>query len=250
MSTGYSYKKCNLFGFATTVEKVTCKYGFNTYVYDDNNIFQPFDESFIEEINSNITCNEDVIKHKEYIPTFIFDLESKQFDDIIIATDTNNNKNEQSIKNYKHDDNELNKIMTGQTVQLDAFTKNIYTVIYGKKSANIENGMNNTHIFNHNVIDSLAKNGIIVDQQTIDKKLSVHIIMEELEKLRKFNVYFVHSSLDIPLSEFESPNEISHPMYIKGNGEITAVFYRSLLLKFFPYLTIVTESMRENAYLF
>ena len=151
--------------------------------------------------------------------------------------------------NYKHDDQELNKIITGQSAQLDAFSQNVYTVIYGKKTAGLSNGNNNQHIFNHNVIDSLAKNGVIVDP-SVGEELSIHKIIRQLETLRKFNIFFVHSALDLEYTEYESPSEISQPTYIKGKGEICAVAYRALILRFFPYLTIITESMRENAYLF
>ena len=74
--------------------------------------------------------------------------------------------------------------------------------------------------------------------------------MRELEQLRKFIIFFVHPALDIAYTEHESPNEISHPVYIKGKGEIASIAYRALVLRFFPDLTIVSESMRENAYLF
>lgn len=230
MSTVYKYKKCDKFGFAKTVEQIKEHYE-DIIVFDDNN-------TDIESIHT-IT---------DKLPIFVFDLESSIFSDIQICTEENKNKN---ITNdsYKHDDNELNKILTGQSAQLDAFSKNIYTVIYGKKTANIQNGKNNTHIFNHTVIDSLAKNGVIADPIS-NQELSIHIIMRELEQLRKFIVFFVHSQLDLDFIEHESPNEISHPVYVKGKGEITAIAYRALILRFFPDLTIVTESMRENAYLF
>ena len=232
MSTVYKYKKCEKFGFAKSIDKIKEHYD-DIIVFDNDN-------TNIETIHTTT----------DKLPVFVFDLESSIFSDIIISIDDGKSKNN-NITNasYKHDENELNKILTGQSAQLDAFSKNVYTVIYGKKTANIQNGKNNTHIFNHTVIDSLAKNGVIVDPSS-NEELSIHTIMRELEQLRKFVVFFVHSQLDIDFIEHESPNEISHPVYIKGKGEITAVAYRALILRFFPDLTIVTESMRENAYLF
>lgn len=238
MTTIYKYKKCDSFGFATSKDIVLNKYPEAIFIDNDIN----------EITNYN---------NKDKTPVFIFDLESDLFSDIIIRTEENDNKaehlkrneKETTNANYKRDENELNKIMTGQSAQLDAFSKNVYTVIYGKKTANINNGNNNTHIFNHSVIDSLARNGVIADP-IANHELSIHKVMRELEKLDKFKVFFIHTKLDLEYTEHESPNEISHPIYIKGLGEITAVAYRALILRFFPSLTIVSESMRENAYLF
>lgn len=233
MSTVYKYKKCEKFGFARSVDEIKERY--------DDFILYNNDNTDIQNLHEKAT--------KDKIPVYVFDLESSIFSDIVVSTESNQKNTSITNDNYKHDDNELNKILTGQSNQLDAFSKNIYTVIYGKKAANIQNGKNNTHIFNHTVIDSLAKNGVIADP-TSGTELSIHVIMRELEKLRKFIIFFVHSELDLNYTEHESPNEISHPVYIKNKGEITAVAYRALILRFFPSLTIVTESMRENAYLF
>lgn len=233
MSTVYKYKKCEKFGFAKSVDEISQHH--EHFVLFNN------DKTDIETIHT--------YTDKETIPVFVFDLESSIFSDIIVSTDGNQKNSGITNDNYKHDENELNKILTGQSSQLDAFSKNLYTVIYGKKAANIQNGKNNAHIFNHTVIDSLAKNGVIADP-TAARELSIHIIMRELEQLRKFIVFFIHSELDLNYTEHESPNEISHPVYIKNKGEIASVAYRALVLRFFPSLTIVTESMRENAYLF
>ena len=254
MSTSYKYKKCNLFGFSQNMDNVKNK--FNNIIIIDNEPLE-LSEEFIEDnkqlklnmISSNI--------NDDNIPTFVVNLEGSWFSDINILTDENksDNKNKdvnnvvQSTRNYKHDDNELSKIATGRTTQLEAFTKNVYTVIYGKKTANIPQGNNNSHIFNHNVIDSLARNGVVSDQVS-NSVLSVHQLFNQLMKLYIFNIIFVHSALELEYIQHESPTDISHPVYIKGKGEICAIVYRLLLLKFFPYLTIVSESMRENAYLF
>lgn len=236
MSTVYKYKKCNKFGFAKTLKNIMDRIENNIIIFNNETTNKIDDIKTIESSNENI-------------PTFVFDLESDLFKDINIITDEADKKQNISIGNYKHDEQELNKIITGQSSQLDAFSKNVYTVIYGKKTSGISNGHNNQHIFNHNVIDSLAKNGVIVDP-TVNEELSIHKIMRELETLKKFNIFFIHSSLDLDFAEFESPSEISNPTYTKGQGEICAVCYRALVLRFFPYLTIITESMREDAYLF
>ena len=256
MTTSYKYKKCNTFGFAQSVDIVAERFN-NVIVIDDQPLV--LTDEFVNQnrqlkltmANSHAKPTEDT---QDGIPTFIINLEGKWFSDINILTDENKNNTNQTSEqigtnNYKHDDNELAKIITGQSTQLEAFTKNVYTVIYGKKTANIPQGTNNAHIFNHNVIDSLARNGVISDQVS-DNVLSVHKLFKQLEKLYLFNIFFVHSALELEFIQHESPTEISHPVYTKGKGEICAVVYRLLLLKFFPYLTIVSESMRENAYLF
>lgn len=268
MSTSYKYKKCNIFGFSQSLDILNDK--FNNIITIDNEPMNLSDD-FIEENKqlklNMMNSNDD--KYNDDIPTFAINLEGEWFNDINILTDENKNNNyssdskqnfknnndkkttynNSSTNNYKHDDNELSKIITGQSTQLEAFTKNVYTVIYGKKTANIPQGNNNAHIFNHNVIDSLARNGVISDQVS-DNVLSVHKLFKQLEKLYIFNIIFIHSALELEYIQHESPTDISHPVYIKGRGEICAVVYRLLLLKFFPYLTIVSESMRENAYLF
>lgn len=205
-------------------------------------------EQDAEADKQNIKNIELISAIKSECPTVVIDLSSGWMSDIKIATEKDNKEGETNA-NYKHDDQTLNKTMTGQTTQLEAFSKNIYTVIYGKKTAGIPQGSNNTLTFNHNVIDSLAKNGVIVDIN-VKKELKIHKFIRELEKLRKFNVFFIHPYLELEFTEFESPSEISNPIYKKGSGEICAIAYRALILRFFPYLTIMTESMREDAYMF
>ena len=241
MSTVYKYNKCKGFGFVKSFD-ILAEHIPNLYEEDseDITIIQNkasliFDEDFVRKVNS-----------EEEPHIFIINLEAKVFSDINILSEESKDK---KLSSEKHDEKELNKIMTGNSSQLEAFSKNIYTVIHGKKTANIPQGHNNIHIFNHNVIDSLARNGIISDQNS-STTLSVHILMNELEKINQFIIYFIHNGLELDYTFHESPNDISHPVYYKGIGEITAVFYRNLLLRFFPYLTIVSESMRENAYLF
>lgn len=247
MTTSYKYKKCNIFGFAQSVDSIADKFN-NVIIVDDSPLV--LTNEFVEQ---NRRLKLTATDTQADIPTFIINLEGEWFSDINILTDENkqdiDKQNQIGTNNYKHDDNELAKIITGQSTQLEAFTKNVYTVIYGKKTANISQGTNNAHIFNHNIIDSLARNGVISDQVS-DNVLSVHMLFKQLEKLYTFNIFFVHSALELEYIQHESPTEISHPVYTKGKGEICAVVYRLLLLKFFPYLTIVSESMRENAYLF
>ena len=255
MSTAYKYKKCKLFGFSQTVDTVIEK--FNNVILVGNQPLELTDEFIEQNRQMKLRAVDDNEEDLDEVPTFVVNLEGKWFNDVCILTDENKEANlsggkeasNTSTNNYRHDDNELSKIITGQSTQLEAFTKNVYTVIYGKKTANIPQGTNNAHVFNHNVIDSLARNGIISDQVS-DNVLSVHQLFKQLEKLYLFNIFFIHSALELEFIQHDSPTDISHPVYIKGKGEICAVVYRLLLLKFFPYLTIVSESMRENAYLF
>ena len=282
MSTAYLYKKCRLFGFAQSLDKVPIKDGLiimddaffnNEHAKSDDAILDEFLAGTASDDSSSETVHHDdgdaldhlftegfidknrqgALNDDDSVPTFVIDLTAKFFGDINILTDEK--KEGEPINegitngNYRRDDKELSKIASGRSTQLEAFSKNLYTVIYGKKTANIRQGYNNAHIFNHNVIDSLAKNGIICDQCS-EKQLSVHKLFDCLERLYRFNIFFIHPSMDLEITECDGPTEISHPIYTKGLGEITAIFYRCLLLRFFPYLTIVSESMRENAYLF
>lgn len=290
MTTVYKYKKCDVFGFAKSIKNICVNgYDKDLIIYRNKPTGEEQKAADINTDNDDLTEDEiteltklkkeyekyeETLKDKSVIiydfdskdesknikmmeniakigegKTIIIDLSSNWMNDIDIATDKDKDASDISTASFKHDDQTFNKAMTGQSTQLEAFSSNRYTVIYGKKTAGIQASTANPHIFNHNVIDSLAKNGVVVDIKT-DTELRILKFMRELEKLRKFNIFFIHPSYDLEYSEYESPSDISNPTYIKGKGEICAIAYRALILRFFPYLTILTESMREDAYLF
>lgn len=172
------------------------------------------------------------------------DVTTEQFNDIRIRIDGNDDN--YSNKFYKQPSDQLQKAAKGQITQLEAFSKSEFVVIHGKKSSCIERG----HDINQNyaVIDSLARNGVTVAPDT-GKELSMFTLMRCLGKLESFHVVFIHSALIKKSSKASLPNE-TEPTYKIGKGEITAVAYRYLMLKFFPYMAIPDESDREVNYLF
>lgn len=246
MTTEYVIKKCNSFGFARSMEDF-----FNRFTREDP-IFilsSRFDMNSIPaeygsrtEVLSSIDELRTVEKNNAVI---VIDLECDIFDDIKISK-PNISKAGESSKEQQLSKEELHEQLSGKSTQLDAFSNNLFAVIYGKKSANIQSC--NTKQ-NHGVLDSLARNGVVCTPKT-NEVLSIQRITDYLMKFKKFSVFGVHSALELSYDEHEYPSEISHPSYKVTKGEITAILYRYILINFYGYCSIVTDSMRENAYIF
>lgn len=168
---------------------------------------------------------------------------SDQFRDINIRLDDDDQNYSNSV--YKADSDQLQKAMKGNITQLEAFSKSEFVVIHGKKSACIELGSDLNQ--NYDVLDSLARNGVNVSPNT-GRELSLGKIMRAMSILKKFHIVFIHSAV---LKNFRAfaPNE-SEPAYVIGKGEITAIAYRYLVIRFFPYMSIPDEEDKETSYLF
>ena len=271
MSTDYVIKKCKSFGFAKTIEdcisNIFLHYHSDNKVYYitdkvDINITDKVDINITDKVDINITDKVDIGNNIEIINSIdkltndsnnettiiIVDLESSLFDDIHIIQKNKDEKKEDGLTNteYTVSKEDMKKQLAGDSSHLDAFTTNAFAVILGKKSANI---FSSNYRQNHDVLDSLARNGVVCSPIT-DKVLSIQKLIDKLTSYKSFKVFAIHSALDLKFIEHEFPSEISHPSYIIGKGEITAVFYRYLLLNFFGYCSIITDSMRENNYLF
>lgn len=287
MTTRYVIKKCKMFGFSNSIKECLLKHEDNKIYLitdksvsdienilledlsneDDNSMDESSDEYGIfgdeESKNTNkydniwqsqtgrssIICinnisllSETVNKNKTDNPIIIVDLTSSLFEDIHISvnkkfTNENNNNVQQTIDDLKVQ-------ATGNSNQLDAFTSNMFTVIYGKKDAHIQSyGIKQ----NHDVIDSLARAGVPCSPVS-DMPLSIEILISQLYNLNDFTIIEYHDSLETQYILHEYPSDISHPSYEVTKGEITAVLYRYILINFFGYCSIVTESMRENKY--
>lgn len=223
MTTEYAIKKCKFFGFAKTMKDADKNIdGFN----------------FVQKL-------EDLDEINEKDPIIVIDLESKIFDDIKIAKPKTDKEKIETTNEKTLTKDDMKRQLSGESSQLDAFTQNTFAVILGKKSANIP-----THFGqNHDVLDSLARNGVVCSPKS-SEVLSIQRLMEKLHKFSSFSIFAIHSALDLSFVSHEYPSEISHPSYIIGKGEICAIFYRYLLLNFFGYCSIITDSMRENNYIF
>lgn len=164
------------------------------------------------------------------------------FTDIEVSTDKSDPNT--TNNNYRPDKDALKNAALGNTTQLDAFSENKFAVIHTKKNAGIDN---KTRSMNHDVIDTLAVNGVIRAPET-KKPLSIYLLMKKLEQLHDFNICFIHPSYELKRLSAECPCEQIIPVYRIGEGEILAVAYRYLCLWFFAYCSIFTDSMLEYRY--
>ena len=167
---------------------------------------------------------------------------SPAFSDIEISIDLNDNNISSSL--YKPDKDFLKKAALGKTTQLDAFSENKFAIIHTKKSAGIENKIRNQ---NHDVLDTLAVNGVMKSPDT-KKPLSIYRLMRKLEQFNKFSIVFIHPSYEIKCMLAEYPCEQIIPSYKINEGEILAIAYRYLVVYFFGYCSIFTDSMLEWRY--
>lgn len=169
----------------------------------------------------------------------------KLFEDIRITINKNDTNAKSSSAVYKSDKAELNKASVGSSTQLEAFSKNRFTVIHSKKSANIDNKI---YKRNHDVLDSLARNGVVCSPDT-GAVLSIHRLMLALKKYKSFDICFVHPSYELKCCRSEVPSELIEPSYIINDGELLAIVYRYIVVSFFGYSSVFTEGMEELVYL-
>lgn len=170
---------------------------------------------------------------------------TEPFDDIkiIINKDDVNASCNSAI--YKHTPDDVKKAAVGNSTQLEAFSKNKFTVIHNKKSANIENYIPKR---NHDVLDSLARNGVVCSPNT-DCELSLATLMKKLRRFREFDIVFVHPSYEMKITRAEFPSELIEPSYAVNEGELMAIVYRYISIAFFGYCSVYTEEMEEFNYL-
>ena len=241
MTTEYVIKKIQSFGFARDLESFSERFTRDNQVYVLSSRWTEMpNESYI------VLQSIDELGSVESTGSIIvIDLECDIFSDIKISMPKIQKAGESS-KDQQVSKEEMQEQLSGKSTSLDAFSNNLFAVIYGKKGANIQSC--NTKQ-NHGVLDSLARNGVVCTPKT-QNVLSFQRITDYLKKLGRFSVFGVHSALELPFDEQEYPSEISHPSYKLANGEITAILYRYILLNFYGYCSIVTDSMRENAYIF
>ena len=167
---------------------------------------------------------------------------SSIFSDIEISVDKSDKNTSTSL--YKPDKDFLKKAALGKTTQLDAFSENKFAIIHTKKTAGIENKIRNQ---NHDVLDTLAVNGVMKSPDT-KKPLSIYRLVRKLEKFDKFDIVFIHPSYEVRCMNAEYPCEQIIPAYKINEGEILAVVYRYIVVYFFGYCSIFTDSMLEWRY--
>lgn len=167
---------------------------------------------------------------------------SSIFSDIEVSIDESDKNISTSL--YKPDKDALKKASLGKTTQLDAFSENKFAIIHTKKKAGIENKIRNQ---NHDVLDTLAVNGVMKSPET-KKPLSIYKLVRKLEQFDKFDIVFIHPSYEVRCMNAEYPCEQIIPAYRINEGEILAVVYRYIVVYFFGYCSIFTDSMLEWRY--
>jgi len=164
------------------------------------------------------------------------------FKDIRITVDKDDVGTDSSL--YKTNDSRLKKTAGGNSVSLEAFSTNQFTILKGKKSS----GISNVSIKqNHDTLDTLARNGVHSTPSN-ERLLSFHKLVKLLKHIDSFDIVFIHPSYSSKSNRSEYPCEILEPSYIIGEGEILAIAYRFMGLKFFGYCSVISENMREYAY--
>ena len=241
MTTEYVVKKIQSFGYARDLDAFNERFNRDNPVYVLSSRWTELpNDSYIK-----LQSIEELSSVDRENSVIVIDLECSIFDDIKISMPKIQKAGESS-KEQAVSKEEMQEQLSGKSTSLDAFSNNLFAVIYGKKGANIQSC--NTKQ-NHGVLDSLARNGVVCTPKT-QNVLSFQRIVDYLKKLKHFSIFGIHSALELPFDEHEYPSEISHPSYKLANGEITAILYRYILINFYGYCSIVTDSMRENAYIF
>ena len=169
-------------------------------------------------------------------------ISAPMFKDIEISIDVNDKNTTTSL--YRPDKDALKKATLGKATQLDAFSENKFAIIHTKKHAGIDNRIRNQ---NHDVLDTLAVNGVMKSPDTT-KPLSVYLLMKKLEQFEHFDIVFIHPSYEMKAMNSEYPCEQVIPAYTINQGELLAVVYRYLVMWFFGYCSIFTDSMLEYRY--
>ena len=164
------------------------------------------------------------------------------FSDIEISIDVNDKNTTTSL--YRPDKDALKKAAVGKATQLDAFSENKFAIIHTKKHAGIDTRIRNQ---NHDVLDTLAVNGVMKSPDT-KQPLSIYLLMKKLEQFDSFDIVFIHPSCEVKAMNSEYPCEQIIPAYNINQGEILAIVYRYLVMYFFGYCSIFTDSMLEWRY--
>lgn len=227
MSIYYEVSKCKYIAFIKNLKYLPEKYKNQKNIYKLG--FDDKDINYIKNIND------------EHF-TLIVNAESKLFSDVIF--EINEEKIGESSKKGNKTQDVCRDILLGGGQQLEAFSNNRFTIIPGKRHAGIQNLHTKQ---NHDIIDSLARNGLMVTPIT-SSQFSVGQLFNILMHKKSFDIIIVHSALEVSIRESNYPGEYVEPAYIIGKGEIMTVFYRYICLYFFGYLSVNDDEDRDKIY--
>ena len=224
MSVVYETNKCNYISFVKDVKYIDDKYK---------------EDAHYLGFNENDTIDQIKTLPKEF--TLIINTESKLFNDV--EFEVNQDHVGENSKKHKNDQ-DINQQMISSANQLEAFSNNKFTIVPGKRSANI-------HLYhpkqNHDVIDSIARNGLMVTPK-VSTEISVGKLFNILCTKKSFNLIMVNKNLEVSIRESKYPNDYVEPAYTVGKGEIVTVFYRYICLYFFGYTSVSNENDRDRIY--
>jgi hypothetical protein len=250
MTINYAIKRCKNFGFTQNIETAISLLGKESIILSQNI------SEWKNQLNSDKSHKIIVVLGSTADST---NSHVKPFDDLSrsgriggFADDIKfvvkeNEKGEKSSSKYSRAKEDLRETaISGNSSQLEAFSKGVFSVIRGRRTSNIESY---SYLQNHYVIDSLVQNGVVGSPDNY-KSLSLYILMKHLSTLKEFEIVFVHPSLLVVKIFEDSPSEQAKPEYEIGSGEILAVIYRYICLHFFGYCSVLTETLNEWNYLF
>jgi hypothetical protein len=253
MTTRYSVKRCGSIGFAQNL-KLALNSKTPLFTLDErtkaDNIFYLNSDKVVSS-NSKITIVPSLDRLEELIvpgetAIVYVKLECSIFSDISVAV----KQEDENLKNIDkvatdYGISKLKASITGKSTQLEAFSSNKFSVIYGKRGAKIEC---DSYMQNYYNIDSLIRNGVRCCPNT-GTELSLARLTRLLTKLSKFDVIGIHSKLSVATSRSEFPGEHIEPVYERNVGEIVAIFYWYIVENFFAYCGVVSESMWALRYI-
>lgn len=221
MSIRYKFSKCKYIAFIKSKENIS---------------------RLSKPITNYITPDQlDNQSKTEHFSLFI-DSHDEMFSDVIFKIDEETAG--LSSSNKKDSTDVAKTVITDGSSQLDAFNAKTFIVNRGKKSANITNIHPKQ---NHDVIDSIARNGILCEPM-ISSKVSIGKLFNKLSQFPSFDIIIYNRDLVEDIRENVMPSEYIEPIYVIGKGEITAVFYRYICMYFFGYMSVFDEFNREHNY--
>jgi hypothetical protein len=237
----YQLLKCKSFKFINKSD-VSGNENYDIII-DDEHLINDIDFSKFEheqnENNENESDEHEQNEQSEVKTINIYiDTTSKNFEDIKIIK-SSDNENERSDKISK----DIQKSLMGSSDNLEAIKSNQYSIVHGKKNANIQQISISQ---NHEVIDSLAVNGVMMGPKT--ELNSIKTLFNKISKLTSFTLTLYNPYLMVETIEAINPNLYSVPVVIVGKGDILKIFYRYICLYFFGYMTIKDLSNPDSKY--
>lgn len=234
MTVYYEVSKCKYIAFVKDLKYVSDRLDLSTtYMLGFEEINDNYNNlNFIEDVKS--------IDKEHFI--LVVNAESELFSDVTF--EVNQEKVGESSKTGNKTQDVCRDVLLGGSQQLEAFSNSKFTIIPGKRNAGIQSCHPKQ---NHEVIDSIARNGLMVTPLT-STQFSIGQLFNILATKKSFEIIILHTKLEVSIRDSNYPNDYVEPAYIVGQGEITTVFYRYICLYFFGYTAVSNEDDRDRIY--